>query len=279
MESQHELVFPNEDLPFKLFIFEGKDGNYIRERHWHRSIEIFAVFEGELRFFVNEKAYSLCAGEFMLLNSNEVHSVASLKKNVTIVLQIPLDVFSHYYTEENYICFSHGACVQDDAIMKLIKEMDEIYTEKAQGYEVLVQSKFYKLVYLMVTQYRKTNVDEEEVKRNKRLNRLSAITKYIRKHYAEELSLEKVAKNFGYSPTHLSHMFTLYVQMNYKQYVQSVRMEYAYQDLVKTNQTISQIAENHGFASNKAFTKVFQKKYGMLPSEYRKTAVFKETVL
>ena len=274
MKFQHELVFPNEDLPFKLFIFEGKDGNYIRERHWHRSIEIFAVFEGELRFFVNEEAYTLCAGEFMLLNSNEVHSVASLRKNKTIVLQIPLDVFSRYYTEENYICFSHGACVQDEDIMKLIKEMDTIYTEKAQGYEVLVQSKFYKLVYLMVTQYRKTNVDEEDVKRNKRLGRLSAITKYIRKHYTEQLSLEQVAKKFGYSPTHLSHMFTLYAQMNYKQYVQSVRMEYAYQDLVKTNQTISSIAENHGFASNKAFAKVFQKKYSMLPSEYRKTISF-----
>jgi len=270
MKFQHELVFPNEDLPFKLFVFEGKDGNYIRERHWHRSIEIFAVFDGELRFFVNEEAYSLCAGEFMLLNSNEVHSVVSLKKNITIVLQIPLDVFSHYYTEENYICFSHGACMQDEAIMKLIREMDEIYTKKAQGYEVLVQSKFYKLVYLMVTQYRKTNVDEEDVKRNKRLNRLSAITKYIRKHYAEELSLEQVAKKFGYSPTHLSHMFTLYAQMNYKHYVQSVRMEYAYQDLIKTSQTINQIAEKHGFASNKAFSKVFQKKYGMLPSAYRK---------
>ena len=38
---KHELVVPNEDLPFKLFVFEGKEGNYVRDRHWHRSIEIF----------------------------------------------------------------------------------------------------------------------------------------------------------------------------------------------------------------------------------------------
>ena len=47
---KHELVVPNEDLPFKLFVFEGKEGNYVRDRHWHRSIEIFAVFEGSLYF-------------------------------------------------------------------------------------------------------------------------------------------------------------------------------------------------------------------------------------
>ena len=31
-EIQHELIMPNKDLPFKMFLFEGRDGNYIRER-------------------------------------------------------------------------------------------------------------------------------------------------------------------------------------------------------------------------------------------------------
>ena len=43
MEFSHELVLPNEDLPFRMFLFEGKDGNYVREKHWHRSIEMFVV--------------------------------------------------------------------------------------------------------------------------------------------------------------------------------------------------------------------------------------------
>ena len=50
-EIQHELIMPNKDLPFKMFLFEGRDGNYIREKHWHRSIEIFAVFQGTLEFY------------------------------------------------------------------------------------------------------------------------------------------------------------------------------------------------------------------------------------
>ena len=43
MEYQHELIIPDEGLPFKLFLFEGSEGNYVREKHWHTSIEIFAV--------------------------------------------------------------------------------------------------------------------------------------------------------------------------------------------------------------------------------------------
>ena len=32
MEFQHELIIPNEGLPFKLFLFEGRNGNYVREK-------------------------------------------------------------------------------------------------------------------------------------------------------------------------------------------------------------------------------------------------------
>ena len=53
MEFQHELIIPNEGLPFKLFLFEGRNGNYVREKHWHTSIEIFTVMEGSLSFYID----------------------------------------------------------------------------------------------------------------------------------------------------------------------------------------------------------------------------------
>ena len=31
MKYNHELIVPDEGLPFKMFIFEGKDGNYKRD--------------------------------------------------------------------------------------------------------------------------------------------------------------------------------------------------------------------------------------------------------
>ena len=240
---KHELVVPNEDLPFKLFVFEGKEGNYVRDRHWHRSIEIFAVFEGSLTFILDEKKVPLKAGEFIIVNSNEVHSVFSPKPNLTIVLQIP---------------------------MELIQNMYENYVKRACGYEFQVQSQFYMLMYLMITQYRINEVSEDMVKSHRKLNRLSSITSYIRDNYQKELSLEYIAEIFGYSPTYLSKMFQKYAKINYKAYLQSVRVEYAYQELVKTDKTISEIAAKHGFSNQKAFAKEFQKKYGMLPSEYRK---------
>ena len=65
MNYSHEIIMPNDDIPFKMFVFEGRRGNYSREKHWHRSVEIFALFEGEIEFYVNEIKYSLNPGELM----------------------------------------------------------------------------------------------------------------------------------------------------------------------------------------------------------------------
>ena len=71
MDFKYEMVVPNEDLPCKFFIFEGKNGNYRRANHWHQSVEIFLVLEGELKFYINNQSQPLSAGELIIVNSNE----------------------------------------------------------------------------------------------------------------------------------------------------------------------------------------------------------------
>ena len=270
MGFEHELIIPNEGFPFKLFQFEGKDGHYVREKHWHRSIEIFAVFEGTLAFFINEEEYPLGSGEFILLNSNEIHSISSPEANRTIVLQSPMNVLRNVETGEGLILFTHSPKRQDSKIMELIGSMYQELQERGSEYEWKVQSDFFMLVYLLLTKYRKREILPEEIRHYRKLNRLSTITDYIRENYTKELSLEMVADRFGYSPSYLSRMFRKYAQTNYKTYLQNVRIEYGFQELANTDHTIGEIALNNGFPNQKAFTREFKKKYGILPSEYRR---------
>ena len=270
MGFEHELIIPNEGFPFKLFQFEGKDGHYVREKHWHRSIEIFAVFEGTLAFFINEEEYPLGSGEFILLNSNEIHSISSPEANRTIVLQIPMNVLRNVETGGGLILFTHSPRRQDSKIMELIGSMYQELQERGSEYEWKVQSDFFMLVYLLLTKYRKREILPEEIRHYRKLNRLSTITGYIRENYTKELSLEMVADRFGYSPSYLSRMFRKYAQTNYKTYLQNVRIEYGFRELANTDHTIGEIALNNGFPNQKAFTREFKKKYGILPSEYRR---------
>ena len=99
---------------------------------------------------------------------------------------------------------------------------------------------------------------------------MSRITTYMREHYQEELKLTEIASMFGYSDAYLSRMFQKYANVNFKTYLQDIRMTYAYRELLNTDKTISQIAMDNGFSSNRAFSREFQKRYGILPSELKR---------
>lgn len=276
MEFQHELIIPDEGLPFKLFLFEGSSGNYIREKHWHTSVEIFTVFEGQLFFYLNEKEHLLCPGEFLIINSNEVHSIRAPKKNQTVVLQIPLKLFEDYFTAQRFIRFhqpenASGEYVrqQDAYFAELIQEIYQMYTAKELGYEFRVRSIFFEIMYLLIKDYRETEAAEGEIRHSRKLDTLSKITTYMREHYTEDLKLSQVASIFGYSAEYLSRLFVKHANVNFKTYLQDIRMGYAYRELLNTDYTIGQIAQRNGFCSSRAFAKEYQKRYGILPSEQR----------
>lgn len=270
MEFQHELIIPNEGLPFKVFLFEGENGNYVREKHWHTSIEIFAVMEGSLDFFVNKEEYPLKAGEQIIINSNELHSIHAVEKNKTVVLQIPLKQFENYFTAQRYIRFRGQEELVDKKLASLLRKLYHVYSERKIGYEFRTISIFYEIMYILVKDYRMTETREKDIRHSRRLDALSKITTYMREHYREELKLSDVAATFGYSDAYLSRMFQKYAKINYKTYLQDIRMAYAYRDLLNTDHTISQIALDNGFCSSRGFSGEFQKRYGVLPSEMRK---------
>lgn len=269
MQFLHELIVPEPGFPFKLFIFEGRDGNYRRDRHWHRSVEIFAVCSGELEFYIDNRIWHLSAGEFLIVNSNEVHSVDSPLANETIVLQIPLEMFEDYFTGEQFIWFTHEPGKRDEWFMELMKELYRIYEEKTCGYDMKMMSVFYDILYYLVKDYRLSETGQDYVRKNKTLDRLSGITSYMKENYRSSLSLEKVAEKFGYSPTYLSRMFQKYAGITFKDHVQDIRLGHALKDLESGKYSITEAAIRNGFSGSKALARAFRKKYGILPSEYR----------
>ena len=242
MEFQHELIIPNEGLPFKVFLFEGGNGNYVREKHWHTSIEIFAVMEGHLEFFMNKEEYPLKAGEQLIINSNEIHSIHAAERNKTVVLQIPLKQFENYFTAQRFIRFRSQDADADGKLASLIKKLYKVYTARDTGYEFRTMSLFYEIMYMLVKNYRLTEAHEKEIRHSRKLDTLSKITTFMREHYKEDLKLSDLAATFGYSDAYLSRMFQKYAKINYKTYLQDIRMAYAYRDLLNTDHTISQIA-------------------------------------
>ena len=132
------------------------------------------------------------------------------------------------------------------------------------------RSLYYNILFLLVKDYRESEAAEKEIQDSRRLDALSKITTYMREHYTEDLKLSDLATLFGYSDAYLSRMFKKYAKVNFKSYLQEIRMAYAYRELMNTDYTISRIAMDNGFADSRAFSKEFRKRYGILPSEIKR---------
>ena len=93
---------------------------------------------------------------------------------------------------------------------------------------------------------------------------------YIASHFAEEISLTQMAEDLGYSPYVLSRVFSGTFHCNFNTYLNHVRLDHACNALLHTDQTITEVYENAGFASQRTFNRVFREKFRMSPKDYRK---------
>ncbi len=85
----------------------------------------------------------------------------------------------------------------------------------------------------------------------------------------EELSLEKVARECGFSKYYFSRIFKKYTGKTFKTYLIDLRINKAKDLLLNSELPISQICYEIGFNDLSHFNRVFKKKVGCSPSEFR----------
>ncbi|MFC4600559.1 response regulator transcription factor [Cohnella hongkongensis] len=92
---------------------------------------------------------------------------------------------------------------------------------------------------------------------------------YIKRHYAEELSLSDVAKFVHLTPAYLSSLFKKQTGENFNRYLIQVRVEKAKELLMTTDMKISDIAHAVGYPNASYFVRVFKKHEGTSPMEFK----------
>ncbi|MGN7760058.1 response regulator [Paenibacillus sp. 22594] len=92
---------------------------------------------------------------------------------------------------------------------------------------------------------------------------------YIKEHFYEDLSLEKMASVVFLNPAYFSQLFKQKTGQGYKEYVTSLRLEQAKLLLLNPKLKLAEIAERVGYQDVKHFTQMFRKRYQSTPTEYR----------
>lgn len=93
---------------------------------------------------------------------------------------------------------------------------------------------------------------------------------YLKQHYREALSNEGIAEALHFHVNYITRCMKTYYKMTPMEYLLQYRLEQAKLLLLKTEWTISAIAEYVGFSYPPYFTNCFKKRYEVSPLQYRK---------
>ncbi|MCR4658427.1 MAG: helix-turn-helix domain-containing protein [Lachnospiraceae bacterium] len=93
---------------------------------------------------------------------------------------------------------------------------------------------------------------------------------YIDDHYNESLKLENVAAYVGLNTSYLSTIFKRELKISFSGYLTQKRIEEACRLLLRSNDSLSDIASQVGFENQSYFSQIFKDHTGMSPKEYRK---------
>lgn len=94
-------------------------------------------------------------------------------------------------------------------------------------------------------------------------------TNYLEEHIREDLTRETVARAVGISPSHLSRLIREKKGRTFTDLLNQYRIERASMLLVRSTQTLAQIATETGFCDQSYFSKVFRRYKDMSPARYR----------
>ena len=115
---------------------------------------------------------------------------------------------------------------------------------------------------LATSSYAKVEVESDS-------RRVLKVKNYIAKNYMDEIRLNTLADIAGMSPSAFSRFFKLHTGRNLSDYIIEMRLGYASRMLVDTSKSVSEISFQSGFNNLSNFNRIFRKKKGCSPSEFR----------
>ena len=162
-----------------------------------------------------------------------------------------------------------GLCFPMDAIMKVYQQIDTLSSIK-DGFYAFMQ--FMTILYelskcegarpLDSSSFAKVEVSSDS-------RRVQKVKNFIDQNYRYEIRLPQLADIAGMSPSAFSRFFKLHTGRNLSEYIIDLRLGYASRMLVDSTHSIAEISFSCGFNNLSNFNRIFKKRKGCSPSEFR----------
>lgn len=243
-------------MNFEIIYFVHKEcgASWRLERKVFPMYDLVAVFEGNARYNIDGIEYKVNAGDFILVRPGSVRAATTTGMICTafdFVLKkgkIELPVVSRFERTEE--------------LESLIMDFQYEWLQRDDGYEIKCGALFMLILNMLI--YGKSKVESSL--------HVEKLKRYIVEHYAEPVSVSKLAEMAGLSAVYCGALFRRVQGVTITEYANRIRVLKASALLAEGGYDIATVAESCGFNDVYYFSKSFKKIMGMPPSAYRANA-------
>ncbi len=265
-----------EDFPIELYTIDSSHTRYEMSAHWHGELEIIRVLEGVLNVRLNNNFYKAEAGDILFVNPETVHQASpescvyeciDFHPDFIPVLHSGSEFFleslkNHEYVIEEF----HRASPLAPAVHALYNAM----SEKSSGYKFKVVGALYHLFGEIIDLHLYHPTDSAPLSADKNVPKLRSVLSFIRSNYKKPITLDDMAASAGMSPKYFCYFFKEMTTKTPVEYLNLYRIEKASRKLIRTGDSVTQIAFSCGFNDLSYFIKTFKDIKGITPARFRK---------
>ena len=246
-------------------LFIGDMTSYPFPLHVHEIVELACVLRGEVTMQIDGRAYALgpgdCAVVFPLIPhsfdrlSPDSHGLAAFFLADTIPQFT--NIFLNTLPETPVLRGDRVNAEARLAIDRLMNDPDGEASPSRLAYlHLLIANLFSEMRFAPIGSCGEQGLAYR-------------VFKYIFDHACEGITLDSAARGLGISHSHLSHLFSQRFHINFRRFVNALRIDRAKMLMRDPRMTLTSICYSCGYENIRTFRRAFVRETDMLPSAYQ----------
>lgn len=274
-----EEISYSERLPAKIIHQTLSGAECFTPMHWHNEIEVNLMLQGQAEFTVNGDTRLLQPGDYILINSRDIHMgqyptqvPIGERFQELITIQWDYEFLKRYAEQSSRLRFRvPGQEQQAENVRKYIQSIGRRFIEGGPCFEMEITADMLRLGSILLKYFVVSDDQLSEVVPSALgVSEMQKAVAYIEQHFTQDITLESISEYMNLSPNYFSKRFRQMTGVTFRDYLRHQRLKSATGDLLSTEKNIAEIAFENGFPNVKAFIEGFRKMYQITPEKYRR---------
>jgi AraC-like DNA-binding protein len=280
-DNIHREITPlKENDCFLVFDRHKTDFNF--PIHFHPEYELNFIVNGKgAKRIVGDHIYEIGDIELVLVGPNLYHGWedyhnSSKAQMHEITIQFHRDLFGETMLNKNILkpikeMLHHsqrGISFSEPVIGQVKDKIISLSQKRGFDSFIELQSLLYDLA-ISRDQKLLTNVSFQRTSDFHNSEKIEKIYNFVKDNFDKKLMLEDAAKLLNMSVVSFTRLIKQGTGKSFIDFVNEIRLGYATRLLIETNKSVSEICFECGFNNISNFNRIFKKKQGSTPSEFR----------